>query len=94
MDFRLRSGLYCRICNERLYHAISALPKKQRRRLVMYYFYDLTYEQIAMLEGCTSMPVKRSIDRAVKKLRKQVKGLFLFACFFFFMRETDIAGRK
>ena len=61
--------VYCRICNERLYHAISALPKKQRRRLVMYYFYDLTYEQIAMLEGCTPMPVKRSIDRAVKKLR-------------------------
>ena len=61
--------VYCRICNERLYHAISALPKKQRRRLVMYYFYDLTYEQIAMLEGCTPMPVKRSIDRAVKQLR-------------------------
>ena len=61
--------VYCRICNERLYHAVAALPKKQRRRLVMYYFYDLTYEQIAMLEGCTPMPVKRSIDRAVKKLR-------------------------
>ena len=61
--------VYCRICNERLYHAIAALPEKQRRRLVMYYFYDLTYEQIAMLEECTPMPVKRSIDRAVKKLR-------------------------
>lgn len=61
--------VYCRICNERLYHAVAALPEKQRRRLVMYYFYDLTYEQIAMLEGCTPMPVKRSIDRAVKKLR-------------------------
>ena len=61
--------VYCRICNERLYRAVAALPKKQRRRLVMYYFYDLTYEQIAMLEGCTPMPVKRSIDRAVKKLR-------------------------
>lgn len=59
----------CRICNERLYYAIAALPEKQRRRLVMYYFYDLTYEQIAMLEECTPMPVKRSIDRAVKKLR-------------------------
>ena len=61
--------VYCRICNERLYHAVAALPEKQRRRLVMYYFYDLTYEQIAMLEGCTPMPVKRSIDRAVKQLR-------------------------
>ena len=59
----------CRICNERLYHAIAALPEKQRRRLVLHYFYDLTYEQIAEMESCTPMPVKRSIDRAVKKLR-------------------------
>ena len=58
-----------RICNERLYHAIAALPELQRRRLVMYYFYDLTYEQIAELERCTPMPIKRSIDRAVKKLK-------------------------
>ena len=57
---------WLRICNERLYHAIAALPETQRRRLVMYYFYDLTYEQIAELERCTPMPIKRSIDRAVK----------------------------
>ena len=61
--------VYCRICTERLYHAITALPEKQRRRLVLHYFYDLTYEQIAEMESCTPMPVKRSIDRAVKKLR-------------------------
>lgn len=59
----------CKICNERLYHAIAALPETQRRRLVRYYFYNLTYEQIAELERCTPMPIKRSIDRAVKKLR-------------------------
>ena len=62
--------VYCRICNERLYYAIAALPQKQSRRLVLHYFYNLTYEQIAMLEGCAPMPVKRSIDRAVKKLRQ------------------------
>lgn len=45
------------------------LPETQRRRLVRYYFYNLTYEQIAELERCTPMPIKRSIDRAVKKLR-------------------------
>ena len=36
--------VYCRICNERLYYAIATLPEIQRRRLVMYYFYNLTYE--------------------------------------------------
>ena len=30
----------------------------------------MTYEQIAEHEGCTKMPVKRSIDDAIKKLRK------------------------
>ena len=36
----------------------------------LYYFHDLTYEQIAKIEHCTIMPVKRSIDRAIIKLRQ------------------------
>lgn len=54
---------------ERLHRAITQLPETQRRRLLLYYFEGLTYEQIAGLEGCTIMPVKRSIDSAIKKLR-------------------------
>lgn len=54
---------------ERLHRAISELPEKQRRRLTLYYFQDLTYEQIAEMEGCTIMPVKRSIDSALKKIK-------------------------
>lgn len=61
--------VYCRICNERLYHAIAALPEKQRRRLVMYYFYDLTYEQIAMLEKCSAHSVFVAIKRAEDKIK-------------------------
>ena len=56
--------------NERLHKAISALPEKQRHRLVLYYFGGLTYEQIAEMEGCTIMPIKRSIDAAIKNLKK------------------------
>ena len=70
-----------RICNERLYHAIAALPETQRRRLVMYYFYYLTYEQIAELERCTPMPIKRSIDRAVKKIKKFFCKIGAIFCF-------------
>ena len=56
--------------NRRLIEAIRTLPAVQRRRLVLYYFHDLTYEQIAKIEHCTIMPVKRSIDRAIIKLRQ------------------------
>ena len=61
--------VYCRICNERLYHAVAALPEKQRRRLVMYYFYDLTYEQIAELEKCSAHSVFVAIKRAEDKIK-------------------------
>lgn len=54
---------------ERLHRAISELPETQRRRLTLYYFQGLTYEQIAKMEGCTIMPVKRSIDSALKKIK-------------------------
>ena len=54
---------------ERLHRAISELPETQRRRLTLYYFQGLTYEQIAEMEGCTIMPVKRSIDSALKKIK-------------------------
>ena len=61
--------VYCRICNERLYHVIAALPQKQRRRLVMYYFYNLTYEQIAELEKCSAHSVFVAIKRAEDKIK-------------------------
>ena len=54
---------------ERLHRAITQLPETQRQRLILYYFEGLTYEQIARMEGCTIMPVKRSIDSAIKKLK-------------------------
>lgn len=55
---------------ERLHRAIARLPETQRRRLVLYYFGELTYAQIAGLEGCTVMPIKRSIEAAIEKLKK------------------------
>ena len=58
--------------NEQLHKAISELPAIQRRRLLLYYFGGLTYEQIAVLEDCTKMPVKRSIDRAIEEIRKNL----------------------
>ena len=56
--------------NERLIMAIAMLPEKQRKRLTLFYFRGLTYAQIAEKEGCTIMPVKRSIDTAIENLKK------------------------
>lgn len=61
------------ILTEKLHRAIRTLPPVQRRRLVLYFYEGMTYEQIAEKEGCTKMPVKRSIDAAICKLRKEMK---------------------
>ena len=42
---------------DKLHRAIAQLPEKQRRRLVLYYFGEFTYEQIADMEGCRSTPL-------------------------------------
>lgn len=55
---------------EQLHKAISKLPETQRRRLLLYFFGELNYEQIAELEGCTKRAVKFSIDLAIEKLKK------------------------
>lgn len=58
---------------DQLYAAIRELPEKQRKRLILYYFGNYTYAQIAQMEGCTVMPVKRSIDKAIVQLAKLLK---------------------
>ena len=58
----------------RLHRAIAKLPEIQKRRLILYYFQGLTYEQIAEMEGCTKRAVKFSVDIAVEKLKKFFKN--------------------
>ena len=55
---------------EALHKAIAQLPETQRRRLVLYYFGNFTYEQIAEMEGCTKRAVKFSVDIAIEKLKE------------------------
>ena len=52
-----------------LRQAIAKLPEKQRRRLILYYFGDFTYEQIAEMERCSHPAVMKSISSALKKLK-------------------------
>ena len=67
--------VYVRLRNEQLHTAISKLPDTQRRRLLLYYFGGLTYEQIAEMEGCHRTSVCESILRAKAKIKEQLKNL-------------------
>lgn len=58
---------------EQLHKAISKLPETQKRRLLLYFFGELTYEQIAELEGCKYQAVQSSIYAAIKTLKKFLK---------------------
>lgn len=56
------------ILAEELKNRISELPEIQRRRLVLYFFYDMTLAEIAIIENCSPQAVKQSIDISIKKL--------------------------
>lgn len=56
----------------RLYMAIGQLPEAQRRRLLLYFTDDLTYQQIADLEGLNQGTIARSVKRALIQLKKHL----------------------
>lgn len=53
-----------------LHTAIKRLPRVQRNRLMLYYFYDMTLEEIAEREKCSVQAVSKSILAAEKNLIK------------------------
>lgn len=55
---------------QQLHKAISELPETQKRRLILYYFRGLTYEQIAEMEGCSHPAIIKSVSAAVEKIKK------------------------
>ena len=58
---------------ELLHKAISKLPETQRRRLLLHFFGEMTYEQIARLEGCKYQAIQSFIYAAIKTLKKYLK---------------------
>ena len=56
----------------RLHAAIGSLPEVQRRRVTLYFFEEYTYEEIAVMEGCTKRAVKFSVDLALQKLKEKI----------------------
>ncbi len=62
-----------KVINELLYENIALLPEIQRKRLIQYYFYDMTLDEIGKIEGCSKTAIKYSIDRALEKISKKMK---------------------
>jgi len=59
--------------NEQLQLAIQSLPEIQQQRFILYHDFGLTYEQIAEMEGRSSVAVKYTIDKAKKAITKRIK---------------------
>lgn len=59
--------------NEKLHKAISELPEVQKHRVLLYFFEELAYEQIAEMEGCKYQAVQSSIYTALKTLKTFLK---------------------
>lgn len=53
--------------------AIDKLPETQKRRIKMYYFDNLSLEQIAQIEECSFQAISKSILIGVTKLKKNLK---------------------
>ena len=58
---------------ERLHKAISMLSSVQQRRIQMYYFADMTYEEIAEAEQCSFQAVEKTLRKARKTIMNILK---------------------
>lgn len=62
-----------KMLQEELKVAINELSNIQKRRLKMYYFNELTLDEIAMLENTSHQAISKSIIRAIEEIRKKLK---------------------
>jgi RNA polymerase sigma factor (sigma-70 family) len=62
--------VFRRFQEEKLHKAINELPEKQKKRLILHYFQELTYVEIAEREKCSTRAVEYSIHGAIQSLKK------------------------
>ena len=60
--------------HENLKEAINKLSSIQKRRLKMYYFDDMTLDEIALIEKCSHQAVSKSIKKSLEELKKNLKS--------------------
>ena len=59
--------------HEKFREAIDRLPEAQRRRCILYFYHGLTEKEISKAEGVTQPMVTKSLDQAMKNLKKFLK---------------------
>lgn len=59
---------------EELKNAIDQLSDIQKRRIKMYYFEDMTLEQIATIEGATHQAISKSINKGIEEIKKIINN--------------------
>lgn len=72
-EISLEEQILSKLRMEELRISIDELPSLQRRRFLLRYEMEMTYEQIARIEGCTSRAVEHSVEAARKKIQKKLK---------------------
>jgi RNA polymerase sigma-70 factor (sigma-E family) len=55
---------------DRLLRALETLPRRTRASVVLLYFEDLPYAEIAQIMGCSVGTVKSNVSRGLAKLRE------------------------
>jgi len=64
-----------KMMSEKLQKAINMLSESQKRRLLKYYFQNMTLEEIAKEEGVSFQAVHMGIERSLLKLKEILKNL-------------------
>ena len=73
-NYSLEEDVLNKITSKELKEILNQLPLIQKNRIIKYYFYDMTLEEIAKEEGCTKRAVKFSIDIALEKILQKFKN--------------------
>ena len=72
LEDEILNKLYC----EGVFSLLNELPELQRKRIKMYYFSNMTLDEIAKIEGTTHQAISKSINNGIRKLQKLVKNKF------------------
>lgn len=60
--------------NKKLQETIERLSEKERKRIILVFYYGITEEQIARIEGCSQQAISKSITSSLKKIKKFLKN--------------------
>ena len=57
---------------EKLWETVNSLPEKQRRRIILRFYYGLKISQIAKIENCSERGIKYTLLDALKNLKAMI----------------------